>query len=168
MDAFRIPPWTAAVCGPGSSTGTSRRMNCGRGCNRSRMPSSPRTPPTGTSTQSPRRERHKLRLLLIHPGATWSTADVEAGLRYGLEEQGVSVVQYRLDARIERSKRWLHAAWRRAKKGHPAIERPTVADIFYQAGIGALEQALRHQVDVVLVISAMFLHPDVIVLMKRA
>lgn len=89
-------------------------------------------------------------------------------MRYGLESHGVQVVRYRLDERIDRSHRWLHAAWRRAKKANPAIERPTSADVFYQAGIDALGMALRHQVDAVLVVSAMYLHPDVIILMKRA
>lgn len=109
-----------------------------------------------------------LRVLLIEPGASWSTADVSAALRYGLEQHGVDLVRYRLDQRIDRSNRWLYSNWRRTKKKNPGIEKPTTGDVFYQAGIGALEMALRHQVDVVLVVSAMFLHPDVIILMKRA
>jgi len=110
----------------------------------------------------------QLSVLLIEPGASWSTADVSAGLRYGLEHHGVELVRYRLDARIARANRWLYYNWRQARKTSPTIEKPTDADMFYQAGIGALEMALRHQVDLVLVVSAMFLHPDVIVMMKRA
>lgn len=109
-----------------------------------------------------------MKVLLMHPGASWSTADVESGLRYGLEQHGVQVVRYRLDERIERSRRWLGLAWRRARKRNPGLEKPSVADVFYQAAIGALEMALRHEVDVVLIVSAMFLHPDVAILMKRA
>ena len=109
-----------------------------------------------------------MRILLIEPGASWATADVAAGLRIGLETHGVQLVRYQLDQRIDRSQKWLHYNWRRTKKTNPAIEKPNVADVFYQAGIGALEMALRHQVDAVLAVSAMFLHPDVIVLMKRA
>lgn len=110
-----------------------------------------------------------MKILLVHPGASWATADVEAGLRYGLLRQpGVEIVRYRLDARIDAAGRWLNAAWRRAKKRNPDLGKPTIADVFFQAGIGALEMALRHQVDVVLVVSAMFLHPDVIILMRRA
>jgi hypothetical protein len=110
-----------------------------------------------------------VKVLLIEPGASWATADVSAGLRYGLEQHAsVELVRYRLDARIARSNRWLYYNWRRTKKTNPGIEKPSTADVFYQAGIGALEMALRHQVDVVLVVSAMFLHPDVIILMKRA
>lgn len=109
-----------------------------------------------------------LKMLLVHPGASWSTADVEAGLRFGLERHGVQIIRYRLDTRIERARTWLYSNWRRTKKSNPEIQRPTTADMVYQAGIGALEMALRHEVDVVFVVSAMVLHPDVVVLMKRA
>jgi spore maturation protein CgeB len=109
-----------------------------------------------------------VKLLVVHPGASWSTADVEAGLRHGLQHHGVEVVRYRLDTRFERSKSWLFANWRRVKKRNPDIPRPTTADAVYQAGVDSLAMALRHQVDAVLVVSAMLLHPDVIVLMKRA
>jgi hypothetical protein len=109
-----------------------------------------------------------VKTLFITPGASWATADVAAGLRDGLEYHGVTVIPYLLDQRIDRSQRWLHYNWRRTRKRNPSIEKPNVADVFYQAGIGALEMALRHDVDVVLAVSAMFLHPDVIILMKRA
>jgi spore maturation protein CgeB len=115
-----------------------------------------------------RREEARVKLLLIEPGASWSTLDVSIGLRAGLEHHGVQLVRYRLDERIDRSNRWLFSQWRRTKKSNPEIAKPNTADVFYQAGIGALEMALRHQVDAVFVVSAMFLHPDVIILMKRA
>ena len=110
----------------------------------------------------------RVKILLIHPGASWSTADVEAGLRYGLETHGVEVIRYRLDARIERAGSWLHFAYRKAKKTNPEIPKPSKADVLYQASSDVLAMALRHQVDCVLVVSAMCLHPDIIILMKRA
>ncbi len=109
-----------------------------------------------------------MKLLLLHPGASSSTADVEAGLRFGLRAHGITVIEYRLDERLDHSRRWLHAAWRRVRKGNAGVEKPTVGDIFYKAGEPAIAMALRHQVDAVLVVSAMFLHPDVIILMRRA
>lgn len=109
-----------------------------------------------------------LRVLLCHPGASWSTADVYDGLYYGLKHHGVSVEPYRLDTRIEASNKALHWLWRTKKKDDPALVKPNVADVMYHAGIGALEMALRQQVDVVVVVSAMLLHPDVVILMKRA
>lgn len=109
-----------------------------------------------------------LRVLVCAPGASWSTADVDAGLHYGLTHHGVQVIDYRLDVRIERAARWLHSSWRRSRRTNQDLEKPTTADIFYQAGVGLLEKALRHQVDVVLVVSAMYLHPDILILLKRA
>lgn len=109
-----------------------------------------------------------MKLLVVGPGASWSTADVEAGLVYGLQQHGVEVVRYALDGRINGAQKFLYTAWRLKKKTNPGIERPTFADILYQAGMGALERALRHQVDAVVVVSGMYLHPDVLVLMRRA
>jgi hypothetical protein len=109
-----------------------------------------------------------MKILFVEPGVTWSTADVAAGLRVGLLEHGVSLVRYRLDTRIDRSSRWLAYNWRRAKRQNPAIERPTAADAFYQAGIEALAMALRHNVDAVLAVTGSFFHPDVPILMRRA
>lgn len=109
-----------------------------------------------------------MKVLLLHPGASWSTADVESGLRFGLKHHGVHVISYRLDQRIEMAHKWLHVMWRKKRKGDQALAKPHRGDVIYQAGVGALEMALRHQVDVVLVVSAMFLHPDVVVMMKRA
>jgi spore maturation protein CgeB len=109
-----------------------------------------------------------MRILLVHPGASWSTADVFDGLLYGLRHHGAAVVQYRLDTRIPAAAAGLRALHREKKKTNPDIPKPHTADIMYQAGVGALEMALREQVDVVLVVSAMLLHPDVIVMMKRA
>jgi spore maturation protein CgeB len=109
-----------------------------------------------------------LRLLVVGPGASWSTADVEAGLLFGLQHHGVDVIRYALDGRIVNAQKFLFTAWRLKKKSDPSLERPTPADVLYQASMGALERALRHQVDAVVVVSGMYLHPDVLVLMRRA
>lgn len=109
-----------------------------------------------------------MKVLAVHPGASWSTADVFDGLTYGLRQIGVQVETYRLDTRIEASANALHALWRKKRKDVPDLPKPNIADIQYHAGVGALEMALRLQVDVVLIVSAMFLHPDILVMMKRA
>jgi len=80
----------------------------------------------------------------------------------------VDVVQYRLDQRLDDSRAALHYRWRRLKKTQPDLEKPNAVDMSYHASIGALEMALRHHVDVVIVVSAMLLHPDVLVMMKQA
>jgi spore maturation protein CgeB len=110
----------------------------------------------------------RVRIVLTHPGASWSTADVYDGLLYGLRAHGADVVPYRLDTRIEASHKALHWLWRTKKKEQPDLAKPNVIDTIYHAGVGVLEMALRHQADVVLVVSAMLLHPDVILMMKRA
>lgn len=109
-----------------------------------------------------------MKLLAVHPGASWSTADVFDGLNYGLQQHGVTVIPYRLDQRIDFAQKWLHIMWRQKKKANPSLDKPATHDVMYHAGVGALEMALRHQADVVLIVSAMLMHPDVIVMMKRA
>jgi spore maturation protein CgeB len=107
-----------------------------------------------------------VKVLVVAPGARWSTSDVDAGLRYGLHAHGAEVIHYRLDSRLEAAKSWLYASWRRRKAD--GIDKPTTGQALLQAGLGVLEQALRHAVDAVIVVSAIHLHPDVIVLLKRA
>jgi spore maturation protein CgeB len=113
-------------------------------------------------------ESRRLRLLVVHPGASWATADVFWGLVHGLKYHDVDVVAYRLDQRFEAARAALHWLWRTKKKTEPTLERPNAADVSYQASVGAMEMALRHRVDVVVVVSAMLLHPDVLILMKEA
>lgn len=114
-------------------------------------------------------ETRPLRVLLLHPGASWSTSDVFDGLGYGLKANGVHVDDYRLDVRIAAAHKSLHALYRMKRKMLVVdTPKPTKADVIYDASVGALEMALRKQSDVVIVVSAMFLHPDVIVMMKRA
>jgi spore maturation protein CgeB len=109
-----------------------------------------------------------VKILVAHPGASWATADVEAGLSYGLQAHGVEVIPYRLDVRISHAKDFLNSRWRKARKTNPAVVKPTHADVMYQASIGLLDKALRFDVDAVLVVSAMFLHPDVLIMLRRA
>jgi hypothetical protein len=108
------------------------------------------------------------RVLCVHPGASWSTADVESGLRYGLQHHGVEVIPFRLDQRFEYARNFLFAMWRKKRKTQPDLQKPNNVDIAYQASVGALEMAMRHHVDAVVIVSAMLFHPDVIVMMKRA
>jgi hypothetical protein len=112
-----------------------------------------------------------MRVLAVHPGASWSTSDVFDGLSHGLKQHGVTVVPYRLDDRIGYAVKWLHIMRRQKNKERKAqglqpYPKPTQADVLYHAGVGAIEMAHRHKVDAVLVVSAMFLHPDVVILLK--
>lgn len=106
-----------------------------------------------------------MKILLVHPGASMSTADVWSGLKLGLTAQGHMVFDYALDGRIERAGQYLAYCW---KKGGKRVGKPSSADILYFASEQVVARALRVAPDVVLVVSAMFLHPDVFVLMRRA
>lgn len=106
-----------------------------------------------------------MKILIVHPGSSMSTGDVSRGLTAGLKARQHTIWEYALDARIERSAAWLIYCW---KKGGKSLPQPTKSDILYHAGAELVTRALRVQPDVVLVVSAMYLHPDVCVLMKRA
>lgn len=109
-----------------------------------------------------------MRLLLVHPGASYSTADVYNGYLGALQAQGHILHEYRLDGRIEFWGGVHKRAYQKARREKPDIVKPTPADTLYRAGVEALERALRFNVDGVLIISAMYLHPDVLTLMRRA
>lgn len=109
-----------------------------------------------------------MRLLLVSPGASWSTIDVYDGLRDGLIHHGVDVVDYLFDTRIEISRRALNGMVRLARKKNPSVPKPSSLDILYLAGVNVIEKALRHQVNAVLIVSSMLLHPDIIILARRA
>lgn len=106
-----------------------------------------------------------MRLLAIHPGSEYAIGDVYDGLVPALSRAGVEVVPFALSVRLERAASWLRWCWQESGDPGPA---PNDADVAYQAGIGAIERALRLKVDWVLVFSAMYFHPDVIVLLRRA
>lgn len=107
-----------------------------------------------------------MHVLAIHPGSDVAIGDVYTGLVAALERQGVTVTPYALSARIDRAASWLHHLWQTT--GADPANRPNDADVAYQAGVGAIERALRLQVDWVFVISGMYLHPDVIIMLRRA
>jgi hypothetical protein len=111
-----------------------------------------------------------VKFLVTHPGASWATADVHTGLVAGLRANGHEVHEYALDGRLAASSIWLNWQWRRqVRHGGPLAEtRPVAGDIQYDAAVGLLERALRHEVDWVLVICAAYLHPDVLLLARRA
>lgn len=106
-----------------------------------------------------------MKILLVHPGADVSTADVHSALTKALTKRGHELWHYALNARIAVAGMYLHYAW---KKGGKKCDKPTPADVLYKAGEELVARALRLQPDVILIVSAMYVHPDVFVLMHRA
>lgn len=107
-----------------------------------------------------------MRILLVGAGASFSIKDVETGYYDALRDAGADVKLYMLDRRIGLAHRWLNTMWK--ERGKDPDGKPTWPDALYRAGIDALEMALRFQVDWVFVVSGMYLHPDVLELMRRA
>lgn len=106
-----------------------------------------------------------MKLLTVHPGASFSTADVYKGIVPELRALGVEVYDYDLESRLDLAERFLRAEWRR--RGKPELKY-TKADVVYTASKDVVERALRWDVDGVLIFSGMFLAGDAFVLMKRA
>jgi spore maturation protein CgeB len=106
-----------------------------------------------------------MRILCVQPGASWSTNDVYVGIVNALGRQNVEVIKYALDGRIQSWGGYLTWLWKRNKKQGP---KPAETDIIYMAGIGLLERALRFAADWVLIVSCMYLHPDVVLMLRRA
>jgi len=110
----------------------------------------------------------RLRVLVVHPGATTSTHDVYEGLMEGLASQPVEVQDWALDERIEAAGGYLTYLHKRLQGRGITSHAPTPGQILYRAGAELVERALRWQPDWLVVVSAMYLHPDVMVLLRRA
>ncbi|MFA4972544.1 MAG: glycosyltransferase [bacterium] len=106
-----------------------------------------------------------MKVLLVHPGATWAVADVWRGVHDALKRQGVEIVEYALDGRIQYWGGFLTWAWKHNKGRTP---KPSAGDYLYMATAGILERALCHQVDWVLIICGSYMHPEAMKLFRRA
>jgi spore maturation protein CgeB len=109
-----------------------------------------------------------MKVLVIGAGASFSTADVEAGVVEGLRAQGVEVALYPLDRRIAASAEFLKHCWKKAKAERSDVEQPTSADALLHAVQDSLTKALLHQVDWVLLVSAMFVPRPFVEILQRA
>lgn len=108
-----------------------------------------------------------MKILAIQPGASYSTHDVYTGIVDALGGLGHEVYPYRLDGRIAMAGAYLRYVTNRVKRrGGAAVY--TSADVVYKASADAVERALRLQPDWVLVVSGMYFHPDVFILLRRA
>lgn len=109
-----------------------------------------------------------MKILLVHPGASISVHDVYTGLRGGLVAEGHQIYDYNLDQRIAIAHEWFKFTWRRATRRDQTLTKPTHVDELYKAGEELVGRALRVMPDWIVVVSSMFLHPDILVLMDRA
>jgi spore maturation protein CgeB len=109
-----------------------------------------------------------MKVLVIGAGAGWSTKDVEVGVLEGLRAAGVECAPYLLDQRIMASGEFLKRCYKRVKKETPDVEAPTAADILLHAVQDSLTRSLLHDVDWVLLVSAMFVPRPFLEILQRA
>ncbi len=107
-------------------------------------------------------------LLIWWPGASVSVSDVAAGLAAGLEAHGCMPLAFRLDQHLDVSEFGLKHAFDARRKIDPTTPTPTLADVCYHANRGVLERALRYDVEWVVMVSALYQHPDFAIMLKRA
>lgn len=110
-----------------------------------------------------------MRILLVHPGAFYATADVWSGLRDGLLKNGHTVVEYDLGVRLKIAHDALQLAW---EMGHETTaargRRPDWPMELYHAGHAVYSTALRHDIEAVIIVTAQFWHPDHTILLRKA
>jgi hypothetical protein len=109
-----------------------------------------------------------MKLLMVQPGASYSTADVYDGMLRELQILGHDIIRYNLDTRIARASGWLNYCWEEAKKENENIVQPMPNDVVYLASSESVLMALRHMPDWVVVFSGMYFHPDALIMLKRA
>lgn len=108
-----------------------------------------------------------MRLMLTHPGASWSTADVWRGLHDALVRQNVEVIEYALDGRLANAAEWLNFCYDR-HKDKPHITPPTPEDKMFLAASEIVTRALMFQTDWIVAVACGWLHPLAFVLARRA
>lgn len=109
-----------------------------------------------------------MRLICLHPGASWSVSDIYDGLTAALEKEHL-VYRYNLDMRIAMARKWFDMLYRFHKRsGNDTIKKATTSDELFHAGNEALIRALYIGADWVLIISAMYVMKQTILLMKKA
>ena len=111
-----------------------------------------------------------MKILVVSPGATFSVIDVHNGLVAALKKSGHEVIIYSTEGHFMASIKYMELAYQIHKMRNPDsdLAEPTKADIFYHASNGLLERTLRLEPAFVLVIGGMYIHPDTIVMLRRA
>ena len=99
-------------------------------------------------------------VLMVHPGASFSTADVHTGMKAGFEANGVRVVEFRLDVNLTFFNRVITTA----------IEHDILSEAvnnFQLACRGLGDMAIHFEPDVVMVVSGGNLHPMAVATLRE-
>lgn len=106
------------------------------------------------------------KILLIHPGHTFSTADVYDGLLVGLREAGVEVVEFRWGNILRTLGTLINAGVMQgvvSKENAPKLQEWAG----WLAAGDTLTQALEQNIDAALVINGMLFPPDRVIRLRR-
>jgi spore maturation protein CgeB len=103
----------------------------------------------------------------VHPGPSWSVADVATGLFSALKRAGHELIEYPLGDHLAHSQAFAAWLWRRNGKA-AGIPKPDAADAIFLASRDIPYWAARHEVDATLVVTAAYVHPDALAVMQRA
>lgn len=108
-----------------------------------------------------------LRLLLVDPGASTSTADVFTGLKTALARRPeLAVEEYNLSGRIVIQSQTLGHLFKAARRRDPSCPEPTPDDVILRATRDLPWALWRHSADWLVIVSGMFVHPDYLALLK--
>lgn len=106
-------------------------------------------------------------ILVVAPGAAYSTIDVFEGVVAGLQHAGARVITYSLHGRLLESQNAMHRTWRLKQKTDPTFPKPSMADLSYHSCLGIFERLYRFEPDIVLFISGVLVIGDVFALIRK-
>ncbi len=107
-----------------------------------------------------------MRIMLVMPGADYSTQDVYRGIQYGLEQNGHTVFEYDLGVQLTKANRGLNGVWKNSGLGDE--HRPKRGQIMYEAGKGIYADCIFHEINAVIVVTGDHWHPDHSILLRKA
>lgn len=106
------------------------------------------------------------RILVIHPGHPWSTADVFDGLVHGLAANGSAVSTFALDEALLQASALIQTA--KTKRGKYKVHPSLIPDDVYEyAARGVAGAAMYTQAEFVIAVTGSNLHPYVISTLRK-
>jgi len=109
-----------------------------------------------------------VKVLVLGAGAAWSTKDVENGVVEGLRGAGVDVGRYAYEHRLASSAAYLGWVYKQTKRADATAAKPGAQEIHLHALGDVLTRAVAHQVDWVVIVSAMFVPKAFVDVLRRA
>jgi len=104
-----------------------------------------------------------VKIAVIYPGPMFSVRDVAAGYHAALAYAGHDVIQIDMPKRMAIFERVVRTEFQEVPAKEDKLWLATRL-----ASENAVVECLRHEPDVVLIVSLMYVHPDILVLLRRA